>query len=59
LTKLLLDSTLVSDAGLEHVKGLTKLTQLVLSGPWRDSRITDAGLTHLRGLRRLTDPSTA
>ena len=33
----------VTDAGLEHLKGLTKLERLDLG----DTRITDAGLEHL------------
>jgi hypothetical protein len=40
----------VEDAGLEHLKGLTKLTWLGLVG----TRVSDAGLEHLKGLTKLT-----
>ena len=36
----------MSDAGLEHLEGLTQLQRLDLGG----SKITDAGLQHLKGL---------
>jgi hypothetical protein len=39
----------VTDAGLEHLKGLTQLKRLYLE----DTRVTDAGLKHLRGLTQL------
>jgi len=39
----------ISDAGLIHLKGLTKLRNLTLSGP----RITDAGMQHLAGLTNI------
>ncbi len=39
----------ITDAGLVHLKGLTKLQSLVLS----DTKITDAGLVHLKGLTNL------
>jgi hypothetical protein len=39
----------ITDAGLEHLRGLTKLRHLDL----RRTRITDAGLVHLKGLTRL------
>jgi Leucine-rich repeat (LRR) protein len=42
--------TQITDAGLEHLKGLTSLTTLGLRGP----QITDAGLEHLKGLTSLT-----
>jgi len=45
-----LDSTKVTDAGLEHLKGLTKLEELYFSSP----KVTDAGLVHLKGLTNLT-----
>ena len=41
----------ITDAGLQHLAGLTRLEQLNLMG----HRITDAGLRHLAGLTRLTD----
>ena len=41
----------VYDAGLEHVKGLTKLERLGLIG----TRVTDTGLEHLKGLNNLRD----
>jgi hypothetical protein len=39
----------VTDAGLVHLKGPTKLQRLNLSG----TEVTDAGLVHLKGLRNL------
>ncbi len=42
-------SAQVSDAGLEHLKGLTQLQWLYLS----NTAISDAGLEHLRGLTQL------
>lgn len=39
----------ISDTGLTHLKGLTKLRNLTLSGP----RITDAGMWHLAGLTNM------
>ena len=44
-----LDSTKVIDADLEHLKGFTKLKELLLA----DTRITDAGLVHLKELTKL------
>jgi len=44
-----LSETNVSDAGLEHLKGLTNLDKLVLS----NTQVTDAGLKHLQGLTNL------
>ena len=44
-----LDSSL-SDAGLAHLKGLTKLSHLDLT----DTQVTDAGLVHLKGLTKLS-----
>jgi len=41
--------TQVTDAGLVHLKGLTKLQQLDLL----DTQVTDAGLVHLKGLTKL------
>ncbi len=41
-----LRDTQITDAGLEHLKGLTSLKQLDL----RDTQITDAGLVHLKGM---------
>ena len=40
-----LRSTRITDAGLEHLKGLTKLQWLIL----QDTKVTDAGLEHLKG----------
>jgi hypothetical protein len=39
----------VTDEGLEHLRGLTSLQQLVLT----NTQVTDAGLEHLRGLTSL------
>jgi hypothetical protein len=39
----------ITDAGLAHLKKLTKLEELVLIG----TQVTDAGLDYLKGLRRL------
>lgn len=39
----------VTDAGLEHLKGLTQLQHLIL----QNTKITDAGLEHLKGLTQL------
>ena len=44
-----LSGTQVTDAGLEHLKGLTNLRRLYLSG----TKVTDAGLEHLKGLTNL------
>jgi hypothetical protein len=41
----------ISDAGLEHLKGLKSLEYLNLE--W--NRVTDAGLEHLKGLSNLRD----
>ena len=41
--------TKITDAGLVHVKGLTKMEALVLGG----TIVTDAGLVHLKGLTNL------
>ena len=39
----------MSDAGLEHLKGLPRLQSLVLTG----TKVSDAGLKHLKGLTQL------
>ena len=39
----------VTDAGLSHIQGLTRLKRLSVNG----TQVTDAGLTHIRGLTRL------
>ena len=39
----------MTDAGLEHLKGLTQLRELNLN----DTQVTDAGLEHLKGLTQL------
>ena len=44
-----LNGTRVSDAGLEHLKGLTRLQELCLGG----TKVSDAGLKHLKGLTQL------
>jgi hypothetical protein len=43
--------TPVTNAGLEHLKGLTKLQKLDLDR----AQITDAGLKHLKGLTKLQE----
>jgi Leucine-rich repeat (LRR) protein len=48
-SELYLDQWKITDAGLEHLKELTTLQNLVL----RSTRITDAGLIHLNGLPNL------
>jgi len=47
--QLSLDEWRITDAGLEHLKGLTNLEELDLSR----TRITDTGLIHLKGLPNL------
>ncbi len=49
LQELNLDGTKVTDAGLEHLKGLTQLRTLNLSG----TTITDSGLKHLQSFTEL------
>ena len=44
-----LDNTPVTDAGLEHLRGLRQLQVLDLD----NTQVTDAGLEHLRGLTQL------
>ena len=39
----------MTDAGLEHLKGLTQLRVLNLA----NTKVTDAGLEHLKGLTQL------
>jgi hypothetical protein len=46
-----LAETLITDAGLEHLWGLTQLRALSLAG----AQVTDAGLGHLRGLTQLRE----
>ena len=41
-----LNNTQITDAGLEHLKGLTSLEELLLAA----TQITDAGLEHLKGM---------
>jgi hypothetical protein len=41
----------VDDAGLEHIKGLTKMWLLTLD----DTKVTDAGLVHLKEMTGLED----
>jgi hypothetical protein len=45
------DRTRVTDAGLVHLKGLTRLRTLWLEG----TGVTDAGLAHLRGASELNN----
>ena len=57
LRSLHLNRTQVTDAGLEHLKGLSNLEHLILFR-WRVTdggrmRVTDAGLEHLKGLTSL------
>ena len=42
-------NTQVTDNGLMHLKGLTKLEYLSLDG----TKVTDAGLENLKGMREL------
>ncbi|MCZ2342755.1 MAG: protein kinase [Bacteroidales bacterium] len=49
LTRLDLQGTAITDAGLNHLRGSTALAQLWLDG----TKLTDAGLEHLTGLTRL------
>ena len=49
VTEVLLSGTLVTDASLEHLKGLTNLEALVIE----HTNVTDAGLVHLKGLTNL------
>ena len=49
VTRLHLEKTAVTDAGLPNVSGLTKLEYLNLYG----TAVTDAGLEHLAGLKNL------
>lgn len=44
-----LDGTSITDAGLVHLRDLTRLSWIKLD----DTRVTDAGLAHLEGLTRL------
>ena len=45
-----LQSTRVTDAGMQHLSALRLLNELILS----ETDITDAGLVHLRGLKNLS-----
>jgi hypothetical protein len=51
LSALTLDQCDVNDADLAHLRGMTRLGNLVLT---ENPRITDAGLVHLEGLRHLS-----
>jgi hypothetical protein len=44
------DSPSVTDAGLAHLRGLTKLSYLGLGG----TQVSDAGPAHLKGLTKLS-----
>ena len=46
-----LNGTQVTDAGLVHLKGMTKLKELGLEG----TGVTDAGVMHLKGLTTLEE----
>jgi len=49
VTRVDLSRSEISDAGLEHLKGLAHVRDLVL----HDTAVTDAGLEHLKGLTHL------
>ena len=49
VVQVVLERTQVTDAGLEHLKGLTRLHDLSLGG----AHVTDAGLENLKGLNQL------
>jgi len=51
ITGLRLTGKAIADAGLVHLRGLTRLEELDLA----DTRITDAGLVHLRHLTGLKE----
>ena len=51
VTVVVLDHSEISDAGLEHLKGLTQLQELRLDY----TRVTDAGVQNLKGLTRLQE----
>ncbi len=46
-----LSGTRVTDAGLEHIKGITSLKGLELNS----THVTDAGLEHLKGMTNLKE----
>lgn len=47
----ILADTRMTDAGLKHLTGLTKLRRLDVNG----TKVTDAGLVHLQGLSQLQE----
>jgi hypothetical protein len=47
--RLYLDNSLVTDAGLQNLRGMSELRILDLGG----TRVTDSGLSHLGGLKKL------
>jgi len=51
LHSLSLGGTQVTDAGLEHLKGMSQLQHLYLN----NTHVTDAGLEHLKGLTQLQE----
>jgi len=57
IEELNLRDTLVSDAGLEHLKGMTKLKKLDLGNRYYpvSDKITDAGMVHLNSLKSLEE----
>ncbi len=48
--RFLLKDTQITDAGLAHLEGLTKLSGLFVSS----TQVSDAGLAHLKRLTKLT-----
>jgi len=55
LEELSLENTLVGNAGLAHLKGMTKLQKLQLRSNPGTGRITDAGMVHLKHLKSLEE----
>jgi hypothetical protein len=55
LSRLHLDYMQVSEAGLDHLKDLTGLTYLRLTG----TLVTDSGLKKIAGLKKLRTPAVA
>ena len=49
VTQVILNNSGISDAGLEHLKGLPQVQELALC----NTKVSDAGLEHLKGLTRL------
>jgi len=57
IEELILADTLVSDAGLEHLKGMIKLKKLDLGNRYypTSNKITDVGMVHLKHLKSLEE----